>query len=141
MLAGSAAALADAWSVRKRMGGGMRQAGILAAGALHGLEHHRARLTDDHARARTLAAAVDGVGGARVVPPDSNILMVDLPRPVVPGVVARAAERGVMLSAWSPTRLRAVTHLDVDDAMIQRAGEVLALSLAEELEGAPLATR
>jgi threonine aldolase len=133
VLAGSSAALADAWVVRKRMGGGMRQAGILAAGALHGLEHHWPRLADDHARARSLAAAVDGVGGARVVPPDSNILMVDLPRPVVPAVVARAAEQGVLLSPWTTTRLRAVTHLDVDDAMIRRAGEVIADALAAEL--------
>lgn len=133
VLAGSSDALADAWVVRKRMGGGMRQAGILAAGALHGLENHWARLADDHARARALAAAVDGIGGARVVPPDSNILMIDLPRPVVPSVVARAAEEGVLLSPWTPTRLRAVTHLDVDDAMIRRAGEVLAAALAAEL--------
>jgi threonine aldolase len=133
VLAGSAGALADAWVVRKRMGGGMRQAGILAAGALHGVEHHWPRLVDDHARARALAAAVDGVGGARVVPPDSNILMVDLPQPVVPAVVARAAAQGVLLSPWTTTRLRAVTHLDVDDAMIRRAGEVIADALAAEL--------
>jgi threonine aldolase len=133
VLAGSADALADAWVVRKRMGGGMRQAGILAAGALHGLEHHWAGLAHDHARARALAAAVEGVGGARVVPPDTNILMVDLPRPVVPAVVARAAEQGVLLSPWSTTRLRAVTHLDVDDAQVARAGAVLADALEAEL--------
>ncbi|MGZ8470092.1 MAG: threonine aldolase family protein [Gemmatirosa sp.] len=137
VLAGSSDALADAWVVRKRMGGGMRQAGIIAAGALHGLDHHFGRLGDDHARARALAAAVDGVGGARVVPPDSNILMVDLPQPVVPAVVARAAEQGVLLSPWTTTRLRAVTHLDVDDAMIARAGEVIAAALAAELHDAP----
>jgi threonine aldolase len=136
VLAGSADALADAWVVRKRMGGGMRQAGILAAGALHGVEHHWPRMADDHVRARALADAVDGVGGARVVPPDSNILMVDLPSPVVPAVVARAAAQGVLLSPWSTTRLRAVTHLDVDDAMIARAGAVLAAALEAELGAA-----
>ena len=129
VLAGSRGALADAWRMRKRLGGGMRQAGILAAGALHALDHHRARLADDHARARALAAAVDDVGGARVVPPETNILMIDLPRPVASGVVTRAAAGGVLLSEWSPTRIRAVTHLDVDDAMTRRAGEVLARAL------------
>jgi threonine aldolase len=136
VLAGSAAAMADAWPVRKRLGGGMRQSGILAAAALHGLEHHLARLADDHARAGQLAAAVDGVGGARVVPPDTNIVMVDLPAPVAAQVALRAAEAGVRLSVWSPSRLRAVTHLDVDDAMCARAGRVLAAALQDTLAGA-----
>jgi threonine aldolase len=133
VLAGDEAAMADVWMVRKRMGGGMRQSGILAAGALFGLEHHRAGLADDHRRARALADAVDGVGGARVVPPDTNILMVDLPAPVVPAVVARAAAAGVRVSPWSATRLRAVTHRDAADAEVARAGHVLAAALAAEL--------
>jgi threonine aldolase len=135
VLAGDDASMAGAWMVRKRMGGGMRQSGILAAGALYGLEHHRAGLADDHRRARALAAAVDGVAGARVVPPDTNILMVDLPAPVVPAVVARAATAGVRVSPWSATRLRAVTHRDVDDAEVARAGEVLADAIDAELQG------
>jgi threonine aldolase len=138
VLAGPRDAMRDAWTVRKRLGGGMRQSGILAAAALHGLEHHWPRLGDDHARARTLATTVDGIGGAQVVWPDTNILMVDLPRPVVPEVVARAAAQGVLLSSWSATRLRAVTHRDVDDAMIARAGRVLADALDAVL-GAPAA--
>ena len=133
VLAGSAAALADAWVVRKRMGGGMRQAGILAAGCLHGLAHHRERLADDHARARALADLVDGVAGARVVAPDTNILMIDLPHPVAAAVAARLAEEGVLVSPWSATRLRAVTHLDVDDAGIARAGAALAHALEAAL--------
>ena len=124
-LVGPRDAMRDAWMTRKRLGGGMRQSGILAAAALHALDHHMGRLADDHAHARALADAVDGVGGARVVPPDTNILMVDLPGPVVPQVVARAADEGVLLSPWSATRLRAVTHLDVDAAGIARAGAVL----------------
>jgi threonine aldolase len=139
-LAGSAGAMADAWAVRKRLGGGMRQSGILAAGALHGVEQHWERLADDHARARLLAGAVDGAGGAAVVPPETNILMIDLPAPVAPRVALRAAEQGVLVSTWSPTRLRAVTHLDVDDLAVRRAGEVLAEALAAET-GRPVAAR
>ena len=141
VLAGDEAAMADAWMVRKRMGGGMRQSGIVAAGALFGLEHHRAGLADDHRRARALGAAIDGVGGARVVPPDTNIVMVDLPAPAVPAVVARAASAGVRVSPWSATRMRAVTHRDVDDADVSRAGEVLADAMAAELGGRSTAPR
>ena len=129
-LAGSAPALADAWAVRKRLGGGMRQSGILAAAALHGLEHHWPRLADDHARARDFAERVDGAGGARVVPPDTNIVMVDLPPGVSSAdVVAGAAAEGVQVTPWSPSRIRAVTHLDVDDAAVRRAAEVVAGTL------------
>jgi threonine aldolase len=125
-LAGSADRLADARRVRRRLGGTMRQSGILAAGALHGIEHHRTRLADDHARARALADAVDGAGGARVVRPDTNIVMIDLPTPSGTEVVRQAAERGVRISFWTPTRVRAVTHLDVDDAGVRRAADALA---------------
>ena len=135
-LAGSAEVMADARVVRRRFGGGMRQSGVIAAAALHGLEHHRERLVEDHARARALAAAVHGAAGALVVPPDTNIVMIDLPSPVAARVAARAAEQGVRVSIWSATRLRAVTHLDVDDPEVQRAGEVLAGALEAELEAA-----
>ncbi len=129
-LAGSASAMRDAWQTRKRFGGGMRQSGILAAGALHGIEHHWPRMHDDHERARELAAAVNGAGGARVVAPDTNIVMIDLPAGVVAAdVVARCAEQGVRISAWNASRVRAVTHLDVDKAGVRRAGEVLAAVL------------
>jgi threonine aldolase len=131
-LAGSAAAMADAWAVRKRFGGGMRQSGILAAAALHALDHHLDRLTEDHAHARRLAELVEGAGGARVVPPDTNIVMVDLPPGREAAAVARAAAaEDVLVTVWSPTRIRAVTHLDVDAAAIERAGAVLARVLGE----------
>ena len=113
----------------------MRQAGILAAAALYGLDHHYAGLAEDHARAQRLADAVDGAGGARVVPPQTNILMVDLPAPVAATVAARATEGGVRVSVWSPTRVRMVTHLDVDDDAARRAGEVVARTLEEVLAG------
>ena len=129
-LAGSTAAMRHAWEVRKRFGGGMRQSGILAAAALHGLEHHLPRMEEDHARARELAALLDGVCGARVVPPDTNIVMVDLPPGApAPALVARAAEAGVLVTPWSATRIRAVTHLDVDADRVHSAGKTIAATL------------
>lgn len=131
-LAGDSAAMTDAWVIRKRFGGGMRQSGILAAGALYGLENNLTRLAEDHEHARLLADRVEGAGGARVVPPDTNILMVDLAHGIAAAeVVARMSERGVKISAWSPTRLRAVTHLDVGRTDAETAAQALAELLAE----------
>ncbi|HEX8725080.1 MAG TPA: GntG family PLP-dependent aldolase [Gemmatimonadaceae bacterium] len=125
------AAMADElWRIRKRFGGAMRQSGIIAAGALYGLEHNMTRLADDHANARAFAAIADGAGGAKVVAPDTNIVMVDLPpgRTAAPVVKACASE-GVLFSAWSLSRIRAVTHLDVSADQAKTAGEVLARAL------------
>jgi threonine aldolase len=121
-LAGTEDVIASARLARRRFGGGMRQSGILAAGALHGLEHHLERLVDDHRNAAALASVVDGAGGACVVPPDTNIVMIDLPEHLDAVVIAdRIAERGVLISAWTRTRLRAVTHLDVGHDDVSRA--------------------
>lgn len=125
-LAGPAALMREGWMVRKRFGGGMRQSGFLAAAVLYALDAHMDRLADDHARARRFAKAVDGVKGMRVVMPDTNIVMIDLP----PGCEAnaieqRAAAQGVLISAWTRTRLRAVFHMDVDDAGTDRAACVI----------------
>jgi threonine aldolase len=126
MLVGEATTMRRAHMVRKRLGGGMRQSGILAAAALHALDHHLERLADDHATARTFADLVDGAAGARVVAPDTNIVMVDLPAGTSSArVVAVAAEEGVRITPWSASRLRAVTHLDVGDAEVRRAAEVV----------------
>ncbi|CAA9324425.1 MAG: Low-specificity L-threonine aldolase [uncultured Gemmatimonadaceae bacterium] len=130
VLAGSSDAMADAWATRKRFGGGMRQSGILAAAALHAIEHHRARLGEDHEHARVFAARVDGAGGARVVHPDTNIVMVDLPAHVdAVALVQRAAADDVLITPWSGTRVRAVTHLDVDGSATRRAADVVARCL------------
>ena len=105
----------------------MRQSGILAAAAIYGIEQNWPRMHEDHERARELAAAVDGAGGATVVPPDTNIVMIDLPAGVAASdVAARCAAQGVKISPWNASRVRAVTHLDVDRAAIERAGAVLA---------------
>ena len=132
MLVGDAAAMRRAHAVRKRFGGGMRQSGILAAAALYALDTNIDRLADDHANARLFADAVEGAAGASVVPPDSNIVMIDLSDGVSSGaVVARARQNGVLISEWHPTRVRAVAHLDVDAAAMTRAAAVVRAAIAE----------
>jgi len=125
-LAGTREAMVRAWTARKLFGGAMRQSGILAAAVLYALDHHMDRLVDDHTNAKTIAKIVDGAGDARVVPPDSNIVMVDLsPRHLSANLVRAAKQQGVLLSEWSPTRIRMVTHLDVSEDEARRAAELL----------------
>ncbi|HET7549881.1 MAG TPA: GntG family PLP-dependent aldolase [Gemmatimonadaceae bacterium] len=130
-LAGPADLIEEGWTVRKRFGGGMRQSGILAAAVLHALDHHMARLSDDHANARAFAAIVDGAAGACVVPPDTNIVMIDLPTGLDAfAIVPALARRGVLTAPWSSTRIRAVFHLDVDAGGAREAAEVMREVLA-----------
>jgi threonine aldolase len=110
--------------LRKMMGGAMRQAGILAAAGLYALEHHRARLAEDHANAAFLAAELAGVPGLSVAAGDSNIVMVDVADAT--GMMNRARAAGLLFGAISPRRFRLVTHLDVDRAACARAVEILA---------------
>ncbi len=132
-LAGSDAHMRRAHTIRKRLGGGMRQSGILAAAALHGIENHLSRLVDDHACARAFAGAVHGAGEARVVPPDTNIVMIDVSPPIdASTVVAAAAGEGVLVTPWTRHRVRAVMHLDITDEMADEAGRVLAAVLRAE---------
>ncbi len=130
VLVGSERVMAKAWETRKRFGGGMRQSGILAAAGLYGLEHNLPRLHEDHRRARQLADGLAQIADLRVVPPDTNIVMVDLPpRLDAATVTTRARAAGVLVSPWSATRIRAVLHLDIDDAScataVARLQEVL----------------
>ncbi len=122
-LVGRAEAMGRAWTLRKRLGGGMRQVGVLAAACLYALDHNLPRIGEDHGRARRLAEFVDGLDGFSVVPPETNIVMIDIEREdLPPGDVVRYLQgRDVLLLATGPRRLRAVTHLDVDDAGIDRA--------------------
>jgi threonine aldolase len=136
-LSGTRAVIEEARRLRKMWGGGTRQAGILAAAARYALEHHRARLADDHANAKAFAEKVARVRGASVdlAGVETNIVNVDLDPPFYAESVARAArDLGLALNASGPRRLRAVLHLDVtrDDA-IAAAGlldKTLALLLA-----------
>jgi threonine aldolase len=125
-LAGTRSQMEKAWTARKLFGGAMRQSGILAAAVLYGLDHHMDRLADDHANAKLIAGLVDGAGGAKVVAPDTNIVMVDLPpRHSAVDLVAALRKRDIRVAEWSPTRLRMVTHLDVSADNCCIAGEAL----------------
>ncbi len=122
LVVGSGDAIAESRVWRKRMGGGMRQAGVLAAAGAHALEHHLERLADDHAHARLLAEAC-GVDPAGV---DTNIVV--LPQPdqdTARRFVAAAAERGVRVAAVGPRTVRLVTHLDVTRDDAERAAAAL----------------
>jgi threonine aldolase len=131
LLAGSEALMDRAWRVRRRLGGGMRQSGILAAAGLYALEHNLARLAQDHDRARQLARGAGELDGLSVATPDTNIVMLDILRP---GVTAEMllnvlAEEGVLMVPFGPTRIRAVTHMQVDEEGIRRVLEALAAAL------------
>jgi threonine aldolase len=127
MLAGAADLMERARIVRRRLGGSMRQAGILAGAGLYALDHHRERLADDHARAARLAQLARGLTGVEVVEPETNIVMFDIVQRdlTASGVVDRLKQQGVLMTEFSATRVRAVTHLDVDDTGIQRASDAL----------------
>ena len=119
-LAGSAELIDEAWRYKQMLGGAMRQAGIVAAGALYALDHNVDRLAEDHANAATLA---DGLAGLRRdVDPgevETNIVIFEVDDARVRSCAALEA-RGVRMGAVGPRRVRAVTHLDVDADGIQR---------------------
>lgn len=104
---------------RKMVGGGMRQAGIVAAAALHALDHHIDRLADDHALALRLAEGLRGLPGITVEPPQTNIVFADVQGPRATGLTEHLKSRGVL--ATGLYRLRFVTHLDVDADGVDRA--------------------
>ena len=118
----------EAWEIRKRLGGGMRQSGILTAAGLWALEHNLGRIAEDHANAKRLADGLAGHPAVRMIPPETNILIVDLLREpdTSDTVIPRLAARGVLVTSFGPRRLRAVTHLDMTDSDIRKAIEIIA---------------
>jgi threonine aldolase len=117
------ARIAEARRLRKLFGGGMRQAGILAAAALIALENI-GRLGEDHTRARSLAAGLAEIPGLRIDPAsvETNIVILEIAPPrTAPAVVAALEKEGVLCGALSAASIRMVTHLDVGDAEIERA--------------------
>ena len=129
---GSVLALPAAWRprarrLRKMLGGGMRQIGLMCAAALHALEHHRDRLVVDHQNAQRLAAALAQLPGVacdldRV---ETNIVRFAVTQARATDFVAAAREAGVLVGALGPQGVRAVTHLDVDCATIDEAAQRL----------------
>ncbi len=117
-----------AWEMRKRLGGGMRQSGMLAAAGLYALEHNLQRIGDDHANAKRFAELLSGCPAVRPSAPETNIVMLDLVRDddTADRVIPRLAERGVLVVPFAAKRLRAVTHLDVSRADVERAAGVIA---------------
>lgn len=128
LLAGAGSTMERAWQIRRRLGGGMRQSGILAAAGLHALEHHRERLEDDHRNARLLASLAASIDGVAVVEPQTNIVMIDLPdaAPDPTALIEGLAQTGVLVTQFGARRLRAVTHLDVDEDGVRFAADALA---------------
>ncbi|MEU7584979.1 GntG family PLP-dependent aldolase [Micromonospora sp. NPDC049230] len=131
LVVGSAEKIERARMIRKRMGGGMRQAGILAAAGRYALAHHIDRLADDHARAARLAEAVAPFG-VLASPVRTNIVALDLTKHDLDARALAAAARaeGVLVSVLGPRTARLVTHLGLDDADIDRAVAALPRALA-----------
>ena len=125
LLLASTDVVAEARVQRKRLGGGWRQAGVLAAAGLYALDHHIERLADDHAHARMLADAA-GVDPRTV---DTNIVVIATDDAA--GLVDRCRDEGVLVSAVGPQVVRAVTHLDVSPEAARRAASVLAGSVGQ----------
>ena len=128
-LAGPRAVMEEAWHARARFGGGMRQSGVLTAACWYALEHNLARLGEDHANARLLADRLAGNPGVSVIPPETNIVMLDLTRVTAEDAMAKLAAAGVTVSRFGPRRVRAVTHLDVTAEQVTRAADIMGMVL------------
>jgi threonine aldolase len=134
-LVGSREFVARGRMIRKLFGGGMRQAGIAAAGALYALDHHIERLADDHRNARVIAQAVADTPGLRLEPPEveTNLVWfeVDPDLGTAQEVAARIKQRGVRVHPAGPQMIRACTHLDVSAAQAERAAETIRATCSE----------
>jgi threonine aldolase len=133
LLAGSAEAMARAVRARRMFGGAMRQAGIVAAAGLYALDHNVARLAEDHANARLIAERLAGVKGVLLdlATVETNIIVFRTAPAAsdAAAVVARAKQEGVLVSAFAPRMVRAVTHMNVAREECLRAASVLAAAI------------
>jgi len=129
-LAGSRELIDEAWRYKQMLGGAMRQAGIVAAAALHALDHHVDRLAEDHANARLLAEGIAELPGIALDPAtvETNIVIFEVEDALA--VCGAIWEQGVQLVPLDARRIRAVTHLDVSRADVERAVEVIGRVLA-----------
>jgi threonine aldolase len=130
-LAGPKALLERGVTIRRQLGGGMRQSGILAAACLYALEHNLPRLGDDHARAELAAGMLAGHAEVTPVPPDTNIVMLDLRTLEADEAERRLAREGVLVSVFGPRRLRFVTHLCVSEEDVRQAATTIDQVLGE----------
>jgi threonine aldolase len=129
VLVGDVPLIARARRWRKMLGGGMRQAGIIAAAGLYALDHHVDRLLEDHANAQALADGFAGIEGLAVTPPQSNVVFVDLSPELANRLSGALLELGIAASFWPGGRMRWLTHLDVDrvavDEVITAVREII----------------
>jgi threonine aldolase len=132
VVSGDTSAIQEVRRWRKRLGGGMRQAGVIAAAGLYALEHNLDRLAEDHDNARLIAEGVDGIPGATLRKPavPTNIVMFDTLAPA-DELVARMRQENVLVSSMGPHTLRCVTHLNVDAIGARRAAAVVARVLSD----------
>ena len=121
-----------AWEIRKRLGGGMRQSGILAAAALYALDCNLSRLVEDHANAKLLVDRLSDCAAVRPSDPESNIVMLDLLHEgdSADTVIPKLTQAGVLVVPFGARRLRAVTHLDVSRQDVERAAGVISRVLS-----------
>jgi len=127
VVAGPTPLIDQARRARKQFGGGMRQAGILAAAGLYAIEHHRPHLDRDHEKAQRLAEGLAACPPFSIDPAavETNIVMFDLPDDRADEVVAHLKERGVLVTPFGPSTIRATTHRDVAMEAIHRALDIL----------------
>jgi threonine aldolase len=131
LLAGDAETIREARRARKAFGGGMRQAGVIAAGSLYAFEHHAERLAEDHERAKKLANGLREAG-YQVNPPETNIVLVEVEKPEA--FLQALAREGVLATPGKAGLVRLCTHLDVGDEEIEAAIEVAAGITADALQ-------
>jgi len=120
VLLGSEALIAKARRWRKVAGGGWRQAGMLAAAAMHALDHHVERLADDHRRAARLADGLSRIDGLQLKGCHTNMVFVDVPPARLKDLATHMTAHGIRLSIGYLPSIRLVTHLDIDDAAVER---------------------
>ncbi|MGD1856832.1 MAG: threonine aldolase family protein [Leptolyngbyaceae cyanobacterium] len=128
-LAGSAKFIERARRFRKMYGGGMRQAGMMAAGALYALKHHRPQLKEDHHNAQTLAQGLQSIPGIAIAPVQTNIVLFHTAALPAPALVERLKLKGVYMNAVGPNTIRAVTNLMVTGEQIQQVPDLVELAL------------
>jgi threonine aldolase len=134
VLTGNKDFILEAWQWKQRLGGAMRQAGIIAAGGVYALRHHVERLAEDHANAKVLAEGLAGIRGIGLNPKEveTNIVIFDISGTslTTAEVLNRFLEQGLRMSPASSTSVRAVTHLDISRQQVEEAVRIVKRVLA-----------